>query len=77
MTDTTHLTALHTRLSNERAYLAKETTEMGRQLRKVWIAQCEKEIEGERRFLGMPEDDLSALDDLTDDEIIALLTEGD
>jgi hypothetical protein len=51
--DTSHLDALLLGLSNERARLAEEKTEQGRKLRKVWIEQTEREIEGERQFLGL------------------------
>lgn len=53
MTDTTHLTALITRLSNERAALARATKPQEIDLRTVWVRQCEKEINGEEAFLGM------------------------
>lgn len=44
----THLNALQLRLSNERNYLAQAKTEGERELRKVWIAQIEKEISREQ-----------------------------
>ena len=69
MANTTHLTALETRLSNERAYLSKETTEQGKRLRAVWIAQIEKEISNERDFLGLSDN----LPDLSVDELYAEL----
>lgn len=67
MTDTTHLTALITRLSNERAALARATRPQEIELRTVWVRQCEKEINGEEAFLGMEltdwsEPELSAAD---------------
>lgn len=54
MTDTKHLTSLITRLSNERAALARATKPQEIELRTVWVRQCEKEVNGEEEFLGMP-----------------------
>lgn len=51
--DTTHLTALITRLANERQALARATKQGEIELRTVWVRQCEKEINGEEAFLGM------------------------
>lgn len=51
--DTTHLQALITSLSNERGRLAKAKTEKEREMRRVWIAQTEREIAAEEKFLGM------------------------
>lgn len=53
MTDTTHLTALITRLANERQALARATKQGEIEMRTVWVRQCEKEINGEESFLGM------------------------
>jgi hypothetical protein len=63
--DTTHLTALETRLSHERARFAADRSE----IRKVWIAQIEKEIAREREFLGVTDEAL----EMTDDELLAEL----
>jgi hypothetical protein len=68
--DTTHLNALHLRLSHERGYLAAAKTENEREMRRVWIAQIEKEIAGEQRFLGIE----STTVEMTDDELIKELT---
>lgn len=57
--DTTHLTALITRLSSERRALANATKPAEVALRTVWVAQCEREINSEERFLGMPVTDYS------------------
>lgn len=46
--DLSHLNALELGLSHERARYAVDKSE----LRKVWIAQREREIEAERRFLA-------------------------
>lgn len=62
----THLNALELRLSNERGYLASAKTESERELRRVWIAQIEKEIAGERAFVAKQ-------DDMSDDELLAEL----
>lgn len=61
----THLDALQLRLSNERGYLAAAKSEGERELRRVWIAQIEKEIAGEIEFADKRE--------LTDDELLAEL----
>lgn len=63
--DTTHLVALETRLSHEKARFAAD----GSEIRKVWIAQIEKEISREREFLGID----GELPEMTDDEILAEL----
>ena len=60
--DTTHLTALQTRLSREKARFAKD----GSEIRKVWIAQIDKEIAHEMAHLGME----SVLPEMTDDELL-------
>lgn len=62
----THLNALELRLSNERGYLAKAKTDGERELRRVWIAQIEKEIAGEQAFIAKH-------DDMSDDELLAEL----
>ncbi len=72
MTDTTHLTALLTRLSNENAYFAKAKTETEVELRKVWISQIEKEVEAEYKFLGL-EPIESEIEEMSDDDILAEL----
>lgn len=59
--DTTHLIALQIRLSHERARFAAD----GSQIRKVWIAQIEKEIVREEAHLGM-----ESLPEMSDDELL-------
>lgn len=59
--DTTHLLALQTRLSHERARFAQD----GSEIRKVWIAQIEKEIAREEEFLGM-----CPVAEMTDEELL-------
>jgi hypothetical protein len=66
----THLNALNLRLSNERGYLAKAKTQGERDLRKVWIAQIEKEIANELAFLAKQDN----LPEMTDDELLEALT---
>lgn len=72
MTCTAHLTALISRLSNERARLAAATNQGEIELRTVWVRQCEKEVNGEERFLGMEETDFTA-PQMTDAELMAEL----
>jgi hypothetical protein len=53
MPDLSHLDALQARLRSERASLRAATSQFGRKIRTVWIAQIEREIEDEYRFLGI------------------------
>jgi len=62
-----HLSALELRLSNERARLAIAQTGQEREMRKVWIAQIEKEIDSEIEFIG------KVATEMTDDELLAAL----
>lgn len=70
MTDLSHLNALEIRLSHEREYLRKAKSQCEIDLRTVWIAQIEKEIADEMKFLGI---DAPADCSLTDDELLAEL----
>jgi hypothetical protein len=70
MKDTTHLDALQVRLSNERNRLAAAKTDGERELRRVYVAQCEKEIAGEKAFLGIVDAPAAAM---SDDELLAEL----
>lgn len=70
--NTSHLIALITRLSNERARLNAATCPHEIALRTVWVRQCEKEVNGEEQFLGMPETDYSETEP-TIEEIMAEL----
>jgi hypothetical protein len=63
MIDTTHLDALNVRLSHERSYLAEAKTEKEKELRKVWITQIEKEIEREKKFLGIEDIETNEIND--------------
>jgi hypothetical protein len=53
MSDYTHLEALWIRLSHERDRLAREKTESGKVIRRVWVQQIEREIADEEKFLGI------------------------
>ena len=64
-----HLSALQLRLSNERARLAAATRPGEIDLRRVWVAQIEKEIEQERAYV-MPE---ARNIELSDDELLEQL----
>ncbi|HXJ39712.1 MAG TPA: hypothetical protein VNH18_10570 [Bryobacteraceae bacterium] len=66
-----HLHALELRLSHERERLAQAKTARERELRAVWVAQIEREIAGERKFLGLPESEADAT--VSDDELLAQL----
>jgi hypothetical protein len=66
-----HLDALKLGLSHERARLASATNLKEIALRKVWIAQKEREIESEYKFLGIAADDGS---DLSIDNLFAELS---
>lgn len=67
MTDFSHLDALQARLFREKDRLAVARNENERQFRLREIAACEKEIEGEYKFLGIEPCTLS------DDELLAEL----
>ena len=73
MTDLSHLNALRLRLSNERGYFAAAKTDGEMALRGVWIAQIEKEIDGELAFLAARGHVEPVVDDLSDDELLAAL----
>jgi hypothetical protein len=70
MTTTTHLDALELGLSNERIRLANAKTKSEESIRTVWVKQYEKEIEDEKKFLGIVEPDLS---DMSDNDLLAAL----
>jgi len=68
MTDLSHLNALEYRLHREKFhYLPMAKTQAEIEMRKVWIAQIEREIAGEREFLA------ASADNLSDDELLAEL----
>lgn len=74
MTKTSHLVDLLSRLANERSALNNATKADEIALRTVWVRQCEKEVNGEERFLGMEETDFSA-SELTNEELMAELAD--
>jgi len=61
-----HLHALELHLSNERVRLAQASSAQEREIRSVWVTQLEREIEGEKQFLGIT----GTLPALSDDEIL-------
>jgi hypothetical protein len=67
-----HLDALYLRLSNEHKYLAAAKSENEKAIRKVWIAQIKREIEGELKFLDSKYEPI----EMTLDEILAELEES-
>jgi len=72
MQDTSHLDALNLRLSHERSYLAAAKTDKERAIRKVWIAQIEREIAQEMAFLGRQTID-PEIANMRDDDLLAEL----
>lgn len=71
MTDTSHLNALENNLFNEEQRLAAANTKNEIKLRKVFVAQLEREIESEKKFLGFEADDSS--ENLSVDELLEAL----
>jgi hypothetical protein len=65
----THLDALELGLSNEKIRLASATCPNEIKLRKVWIAQTEREIASELEFLGLTPGD----DNTSDADLLAKL----
>lgn len=64
-----HLSALELRLSHERVYLRNAKTEHERELRRIWIAQLEREILSEHKFC-----ETRAIDpEMSDAELLAAL----
>ncbi len=72
MTDTTHLTALFTRLGNEKGYIRAAKSEGEIELRSVWVKQIQNEINAEEKFLGMSQTDWNA-SEISDEELMAEL----
>lgn len=64
----THLDHLIDGLAREKSRLADAATQAERDLRAHWIAQREREIAGERAFIGEPEPEA-----ITDAELLAQL----
>lgn len=70
MTDLTHLNALEVNLSHERVRLSQATAAQDIALRKVWVAQLEREVADEYVFLGIAP---TTGVDLSVDELLAEL----
>lgn len=68
--DFSHLNALQTRLSNEKARLAAAKTAKEIEARTAIVASCEREIAGEYKFLGI---EPVKVDDISDDDLFAEL----
>ena len=68
----THLDALRIWLSHERVRLSEAKSDKEKELRAVWVAQIEKEIADEMKFLGIfkVSDELKKM---TDEEILSEL----
>lgn len=64
-----HMAALRLRLSNERGRLAAARSAAERELRAVWVAQCEREIASAIALFG----DVEPSDTMSDDELLAAL----
>jgi hypothetical protein len=71
MQDTSHLVVLQERLSRERARLAEAKTEKQKAFHQVKVAQAEREIEGEMKFLGMDMNAAQVV--ISDDDLLAEL----
>lgn len=65
--NTDHLTALNVRLSHERARLQSAKTEQQRTVFAVRVAQCEREVAGELKFLGMSQ---NVMLEISDDDLL-------
>lgn len=74
---TEHYAALMPRLSNEKGYLAAATKQSEIELRTVWIAQIEKEIQGEEEFLSSKGINVyavsSEIDNMSEDDLLTEL----
>lgn len=68
MIDNQHLHALELHLSNERTRLAGSKTASESRYRQVLVAQLEKEIADERKFLGISEP--MPINQIDDDELL-------
>jgi hypothetical protein len=70
MINTNHLNALNLRLSHERSYLTKAKNVKEKEIRKVWIAQIEKEIVEEKKLIGIVDVEI---DVISDDDLLGEL----
>ncbi len=62
MTEFSHLDALNANLRHEKIRLSSANTDKEIETRRVWVAQLEKEVKGERSFLGLLDCGLSNKD---------------
>lgn len=69
--DLNHLNALEFRLSNERVRIAESKTDKEREMRTVWVKGIEKEIEQEKKFLGIV--GVPELNVMNDDDLLSEL----
>jgi hypothetical protein len=67
--DTTHLDSLYMRLSHEKERFEKAKSDSEKEIRRVWVAQLEKEIEQEKQFLG--------IEDIRPDKVNCTLSDED
>lgn len=69
--NTSHLDAILSRLSNERARLSQATNAQEIEMRKVWVAGVEQELAAEYKFLGIkPQSMRDVLSEISDDELL-------
>lgn len=68
--DWSHMNALQARLYREQCRLAKATNSNEKTFRERQIAYCEREIQGEYKFLGIKPVNF---DDISDDDLLDLL----
>jgi hypothetical protein len=69
--DLSHLHALEFRLSNERVRLVEAKTKKEIEMRTAWVAGIEKEIENEKKFLGI--DGIEEMNEISDDDLLGEL----
>ncbi len=72
--DSSHLVELEAGLARERDRLRGAATDAERTAREVKVAQAEREVAGEREFLGFPPE--QQLPEMSDDELAADLAAG-
>lgn len=69
--NTSHLDAIISRLSNERARLSQATNAKEIEMRKVWVSGVEQELAAEYKFLGIkPKAMADVLSEISDDELL-------
>lgn len=69
--NTSHLNAIISRLSNERYRLSQATNSKEIEMRKVWVAGIEQELESEYKFLGIkPQTMADVFAEISDDELL-------